>query len=79
MPLPLTCAQLEERWAEADEALHKLRISGIARIRYGEKEVEYKKGDMAALVKYTQQLADQVAACKGLSTLRRSAITFIPV
>lgn len=75
--MPLTCAELQERWAEADAALHKLRISGIARIRYGEKEVEYKKGDLAALVKYVQQLADQVAACNG--TTRRSAITYIPI
>ena len=75
--MALTCAQLEERWAEADAALHKLRISGIARVRYGEKEVEYRKGNQADLVKYVQQLADQVAACKGLP--RRSAITIIPI
>lgn len=75
--MALTCAELEARWAEADAALHKLRISGIARVRFGEKEVEYKKGGMAELVKYVQMLADQVAACKGLP--RRQAITIIPV
>lgn len=75
--MAITCAEWQTRFDEADAALHKLMTGGnVVSIRYGEKEVQYAKGNIAELRKYVQYLADRLAACNG--TARRSAIGIIP-
>ena len=73
-----TCAELEDQLAEARTALHKLMLGGVPqRVRFGEKEVAYARNRADDLQAYVNRLANQVAACRGISP--RKAFGIIPV
>jgi hypothetical protein len=66
MPDPIPLATLQQWLVAAETAYQKLLTSGgIARIREGEKWIEYHQADADRLLAYIQQLQARVAAAAG--------------
>lgn len=79
-PTAAECVTIRARYAEADEALHRL-IAGAAEVRvtFGAgKEVEYHRADMDELTRYVAYLRDRVAQCDGTTRNNRAMIGTIP-
>jgi hypothetical protein len=78
-PTAAECATARTRLAEADEALHNLRMGVKAvRVRSGEHEVEYTPATEARLERYVQRLRALVALCDGSCRSVRRVIPVIP-
>lgn len=74
------CATYRTRLAEADEALHQLRIrGGIVSVRMGEKTVEYSSTSVADLASYVGMLQAKVDGCDGRCGAGRRMIGVIPL
>lgn len=81
-PTDAECAVFRARYAEADAALHQLRVYGATvRVRTGDKESQFTAADIGALQQYRDYLNAKVCVCDGIPCCgRRGRLTsIIPV
>lgn len=79
-PTAEQCETYRTRLAEADEALHKLRLGGgIVSVRMGEKTIEYSAASVADLASYVSMLQAKVDSCDGKCFAGRRMIGVIPL
>lgn len=74
-----TCAEWTERLAEAETALHQLRIGKkVEQLRYADKQTVYTTANLPDLERYVLMLQGKVDACNGVRPARMRRITVIP-
>lgn len=76
----MTCDEYKAALASAESAFHTLNAGGaIARVRHGDKEVQYQPGNIAGLLSYITFLRNRLNAECGTCYQTRRVLRLTPI